>query len=165
MLVRGAALIGQSYTFAPHRLAGDFFGLLTAIFFGCYILAIRAARTRVGAGRLAFQSTAITTTILLVVTALFEPFLLPHSLNSLLAVTALALVSQVGGQGLLAVAIGTLPATFSSLVIFIEAIAAAIFGWIFLGESLGFLQVFGGVLILLGIFVAQPAPHRALEKH
>ena len=50
---------------------------------------------------------------------------------------ALALVSQVGGQGLLAVALGTLPATFSSLVIFLEAIAAAAFGWVVLGEALG----------------------------
>ena len=39
---------------------------------------------------------------------------------------ALAVISQVGGQGLVAVALGTLPATFSSLVIFLEAVAAAL---------------------------------------
>jgi drug/metabolite transporter (DMT)-like permease len=48
------------------------------------------------------------------------------------------------------------PATFSSLVIFIEAIAAAVSGWIILGEALGVMQALGGVLILFGIWVARP---------
>ena len=52
--------------------------------------------------------------------------------------------------------LGTLPATFSSLVIFLEAIAAATFGWLLLNESLGRIQAFGGVLILIDIFVARP---------
>ena len=40
----------------------------------------------------------------------------------------------VGGQGLLTVALGTLPATFSSLVIFSEAIAAESLAWLLLDE-------------------------------
>ena len=59
---------------------------------------------------------------------------------------ALAIISQVGGQGLMAVALGTLPATFSALVIFLEAIAAASFGWLLLNEPLGLWQALGGVL-------------------
>ena len=35
----------------------------------------------------------------------------------------------------MAVALGTLPATFSALVIFLEAIAAASFGWLLLNEA------------------------------
>ncbi len=65
-------------------------------------------------------------------------------------------VSHVGGQGLFTFAVGTLPATFSSLVIFIEAIAAALLGWWLLGEPVGALQAAGGVLILFGIFLARP---------
>jgi drug/metabolite transporter (DMT)-like permease len=82
--------------------------------------------------------------------------MLPRSGAGLANLLALALVSQVAGQGLLAVALGSLPATFSSLVIFIEAIAAAAFGWIFLGEALGTLQFMGGILILAGIYIARP---------
>ncbi len=41
------------------------------------------------------------------------------------------------GKGLLAVALGKLPATFSSLVIFLEAIGAAALGWLVLNEALG----------------------------
>ena len=82
--------------------------------------------------------------------------MLPRSLGGVAALVALALVSQVAGQGLMAIALGTLPATFSSLVIFIEAIAAAIFGWIILSEALDLMQIAGGALILVGIWVARP---------
>lgn len=155
-MLGGGALIGQSWGFAPQRLIGDLYGLITAIFFGGYMLTIRSARANLGAGQLAFISTAITSAILLVIALALEPRLLPQSMNGALVLLALALVSQVGGQGLLAVALGTLPATFSSLVIFLEAVAAAAFAWAFLGEALGTLQMLGGLLILAGIYMARP---------
>ncbi len=158
-MLGGAALVGQSWGFAPHRLIGDLYGLITAIFFGSYMLTIRSARATLGAGQLAFISTAITTVILFVIAAALEPRLMPQSAYGALVLLALALVSQVGGQGLLAVALGTLPATFSSLVIFLEAIAAAAFAWAILGEALGALQLVGGVLILAGIYMARPRPN------
>lgn len=164
-LAGGAALVGQSYGFAPQRLLGDAFGVITSIFFASYILAIRAARARVSPGMLSFLSTAITAACLFVIAISLEPFILPRSWNGAASLLALAVISQVAGQGLLAVALGTLPATFSSLVIFLEAVAAAAMAWIFLGEALGAVQLLGGLLILAGIFVARPraeAPGAAL---
>jgi drug/metabolite transporter (DMT)-like permease len=152
----GTALLGQSYGFAPHRLLGDLFGLATAVFFGGYVLAVRTARQRHGAGRMIFLSTAVTAACLFVIALLFEPRLLPQSAEGLAVLLVLAVVCQAGGQGLVAIALGTLPATFSALVIFIEAIAAAAFGWAILGEALGPVQILGGVLILVGIWVARP---------
>lgn len=155
-LAGGAALLGQSYGFAPERLAGDLYGVVTAMFFGAYMLAVRAARGRHPPGRLALVCTAISAACLLPVAAMLEPTLLPRSMTGVLALVALAAISHVGGQGLFTFAIGTLPATFSSLVIFIEAIAAAGLGWLLLGEPLGALQAAGGVLILAGIVLARP---------
>lgn len=156
----GSALIGESYGFLPQRLAGDLFGVITAVFFGGYILAIRHNRARFAAARLALLSTAISALCLFVIAVAFEPTLLPRSVGGFAALMGLALISQVGGQGLLTVALGTLPATFSSLVIFLEAVAAAAFGWLILGERLGIVQMLGGVLILAGIFVARPSADR-----
>jgi drug/metabolite transporter (DMT)-like permease len=152
----GGLLLGQSFGFAPHRLVGDVYGLATAVFFGGYMLAVRAARRHANAGRLAFLSTAVSAACLLVVALVVEENLLPRSAGGLAALVALALVSQVGGQGLLTVALGALPATFSSLVIFLEAIAAAALAWLLLDEPLGLVQVCGGVLILVGIWIARP---------
>lgn len=155
-LAGGAALIGQSYEVDPARLVGDVYGIVTAFFFGAYVLAVRQARARHGAARLMFLSTVVTAALLLVAAMAIPQPVIPRSMDSTLALLALALVSQAGGQGLLAFALGTLPAVFSSLVIFLEAVAAAALGWIALGEKLTMIQLFGGVLILGGIFVARP---------
>jgi drug/metabolite transporter (DMT)-like permease len=159
-MLGGLALLGESYGFAPQRLLGDLFGLATAFFFGAYVLAVRAARARHGAAEVMFVSTAITAVCLFVIAFAFEPRILPQSAQGLGALLALALISQVGGQGLVAVALGTLPATFSALVIFLEAVAAAGFGWLLLNEPLGIVQALGGVLILFGIYIARPRFNR-----
>jgi drug/metabolite transporter (DMT)-like permease len=155
-LAGGGALIGQSYQVDPARLAGDFYGIVTAFFFGAYVLAVRHARGRHGAARLMFLSTAVTAVLLFAAALAIPQQILPRTAESFWALLGLAFVSQAGGQGLLTIALGTLPATFSSLVIFLEAIAAAAFGWLVLGEKLTFVQALGGLLILCGIFIARP---------
>jgi drug/metabolite transporter (DMT)-like permease len=155
-LVGGAALVGHSVGVAPERLTGDLYGIVTAVFFAAYMLALRAARRDVPAGTLSFISAAITTVILFVVAYALEPVLLPRSMHGWSVLIALALISQVAGQGLLAFALGTLPAPFSSLVIFLEAVAAALLAWVVLYEALAPMQWLGGVLILGGIWIARP---------
>jgi len=155
-LAGGFALLGESYGFAPHRLMGDLYGVATAFFFGAYVLAVRAARARHSAAEVVFVSTAVTAVCLFAIALAFEPRILPQSANGIGALLALAIISQVGGQGLVAVALGTLPATFSALVIFLKAVAAASLGWLLLNEPLGIVQALGGLLILFGIYVARP---------
>jgi drug/metabolite transporter (DMT)-like permease len=151
-----AALIGTSIGFAPERLAGDLYGVATSFFFGAYFLAVRSARRRSGSGRIVFLTSLITAAVLLVVALTFETQIAPASVSGLLALIALTLISHLGGQGFLTYALGHLPAAFSSLVIFLETIAAAILAWLVFGEPVSALQAAGGVLILTGIFVARP---------
>lgn len=150
-------LIGGNFQINPQQLTGDFFGLITSLFFGLYFLAVRVARRVHSAGVLIFQSSVITAAIMLAVTLISGQGLLPETAKGASALAALGLLSHAGGQGLLAVALGSLSAVFSSLVIFIEAIAAAVFGWIFLGEPIGWIQIGGGALVLTGIWVARPS--------
>ena len=155
-LAGAALLLGSSYSFAPANLLGDTYGLITAMFFGSYILAVRPARKRHPAGRLIFLSSLVTAAVLLVIALALEPRMFPASANGLMMLVALALVSHAGGQGLLAVALGHLPAGFSSLVIFLEGVAAAILGWIVLAESMTWLQLLGSGAIFAGIWIARP---------
>ncbi|HMO30959.1 DMT family transporter [Enterovirga sp.] len=156
-LAGGAALVVESMNVAPGRLLGDAFGLVTATFFATYLLFMARARERGGAAQITFVSTAATAAILLVVALLFdrERFWASRA-ETWAALAGLAFVSQVAGQGLLAVALGRLPAVFSSLVIFLEAVFAAAAGWIVLGEALSAVQYAGGALIFLGIALARP---------
>lgn len=155
-LAGAAALLGSSWSFAPGRLEGDIYGLVTSVFFGGYFLAIRAARRRAGPGRVTFLSSLVTAPVLLVLALALSPSLFPDSASGWAALAALALVSHVGGQGLLAYALGHLPAAFSSLVIFLEAVAAALFAWLVFAEAVSPAQAAGGALILMGIFLARP---------
>jgi len=82
--------------------------------------------------------------------------MLPHSLSGWAVLFGLAWLSHAGGQGLLSFALGRLPAVFSSLVIFLEAVAAAGLSWLVLGEQLAVIQILGGMCILVGIWVAKP---------
>ncbi|NKB50677.1 MAG: EamA family transporter [Rhizobiaceae bacterium] len=155
-LIGTFALIGSSFALAPERLLGDIFGFITSIFFGFYFLAIRVARRNHNPGAVTFMSTIITMLLLLTVTLIAGQGFVPQSATGIAALVALGVVSHCFGQGLLAVALGALSAAFSSLVIFIEALAAAVLGWLVLSEALTPLQFLGGALILLGVWVARP---------
>ena len=161
-LLGGAALVWQSFQFAPERLIGDFYGAMTAVFFGMYFLCVENARKTGGGARITFEMSLIAAIILLLWALCAEQHLFPHSFNGWLCLVGLAWLSHAGGQGLLSYALGRLPATFSSLVIFLEAVAAAIMAWAFLGERLSALQICGGVLILTGIYVARPRAQAAI---
>ncbi|MBO0902705.1 DMT family transporter [Jiella sp. MQZ13P-4] len=154
--IPGAALlIFQSRTGAGSML-GDGFGLLTSLFFGLYFLAVRRARAALGAGATTLATSLVTVLVMLPLAMIAGEGLLPATGTGLASLAALGLVSHAGGQGLLAVALGVLSASFSSLVIFVEAVAAAAFAWIFAAETPQPTQIAGGLIILLGIFLARP---------
>jgi drug/metabolite transporter (DMT)-like permease len=164
-LLGGIALIGQSFAIAPERLLGDALAEITAIFFGAYFIAVEKARALHRAARATFYMTVLAAAILaaaaLGATWLLGDRFLPADLRGWVVLLALGWVSHVGGQGLLAVALGSLPAMFSSLVIFLESLAAALLGWLVLSEVVTPLQAVGGLVILAGIWVARPRDARA----
>lgn len=159
-LLGGLALVWQSFAFAPEHLVGDGLAAGTGMFFGAYFLAVEQARKRHRAARATFHMSLVMAAVLAAVAigaalALGQP-LLPASLQGWAVLIALAWVSHVGGQGLLTVALGSLPAMFSSLVIFLEGLAAAGLGWLVLAEAVTPLQAAGGLIILAGIWIARP---------
>jgi drug/metabolite transporter (DMT)-like permease len=153
-LIGGAALLAQSFEMHPAGALGDAFGIATGVFYGFYILAVQAARKTASAARITFEAAFITAAILFIVALIAERSMLPHTVRGVASLIAVAWISHSGGQGLLSIALGRLPAAFSSLVIFLEAIAAATFGYLILGESVSRVQAFGGLAILVGIFIA-----------
>ncbi|MEM6664779.1 MAG: DMT family transporter [Pseudomonadota bacterium] len=160
-LTGGALLIGSSLRFQPDRLTGDVYGVITAFFFAAYILAAARARDDgVGAAALMFWSSAITAAVLLPIALIFDDVFWPQSVEGAAHLLALAVISQVGGQGLLAFALGALSANFTALVIFMEGISAAILGWIVLGEKLTLLEVLGALFIFTGVGVARHAARK-----
>ncbi|MCM5556831.1 DMT family transporter [Pleomorphomonas sp. JP5] len=155
-ILGGAVLLGGSYTLDADKLIGDIYGIGTSFGFGTYFLAVRAARRQHSTGTVTFGATAVTALCLGAIALAFEPKLLPSSLTGVATLAALAYVSHIGGQGLLAFALGYLSAAFSSLVIFMEVIAAATLAFLVFGEAIGWSQGLGGLMILGGIWIARP---------
>ena len=150
------ALVGRSWQFDPAHLPGDAAGLVTAVFFAGYFLALSRARQTRSAAAATLVSTAATAAILLVVALLAEPTIRPSSPGGVAALVALALVAQVGGQGLMAVGLALVPPAFGALVFFLEVVSAAVLGALLLHEPITGLQALGGLLILGGLVVARP---------
>lgn len=157
-LAGAALLIGGSWHLAPERLAGDLYGIVTSLFFGGYFLSVRVARRGHGSGPTAFAGCVATTAVLLVAAVIAEPVLLPATVAGAAALIGLAVLGQAAGQGLLAFALGHVSAAFSSLVIFLEAVAAAVVAWMVFDERLTLDQGLGGLMILAGIVAARPRP-------
>jgi len=151
-----ALLVHTSAALSPSGLAGDALGVVTAIFYAWYLLTVKGLRDR-GATtlRLMAVTSSITAVVLLpLALASGEPFL-PHSGIGWLKLVGLALVSHAAGQGLIAYALASLPAAFSSVSLLLQPVMAAAFAWALLGEALAPLQVAGGVVVLAGIYLAR----------
>lgn len=143
---------------AGHRFAGDLLGLATAGFYAGYLIVIARLRTSRGAGNVMFWVTLVFSALLLPL-ALTERFL-PHSVIGWSYLLGLALLAQFFGQGLIASALAHLPATFGSVGLYVQPIAAAIYAWLLLGERLTPLQIVGAVIVLGAIALARKAQAR-----
>ncbi len=141
-------------------LAGDLLGLGTACFYGFYILVVARLRTRHGTGIVMFNSTLVFTLLLLPL-ALTQKFL-PDTPRGWLLLAGCALSAQVLGQGLVAYALAHLPATFSSVGLYLQSIAATIYAWLLLKERLTPWQIAGGFIVLGAIALARSARRAAL---
>jgi drug/metabolite transporter (DMT)-like permease len=149
-------LVRTSLQFSASALLGDALGVLTAMFYAGYILAVKGLRDR---GATALRIMAVTSTltaILLLPAALAtgERFF-PATATGWLVVLGLALVSHAAGQGLIAYALAHLPAAFSSVGLLLQPVVAAFFAWLLLAEPLAALQIAGGLVVLAGIYLAR----------
>ena len=149
-------LVRSSLQFSPTALAGDGLGVVTAMFYAGYILAVKGLRDR-GAQTLVLMAvtTSITAVLLFPVALASGEALLPYSATGWLKLVGLALVSHAAGQGLIAYALAHLPAAFSSVSLLFQPVMAAVFAWVLLGEPLVALQVAGGAVVLIGIWLAR----------
>ena len=81
----------------------------------------------------------------------------PQGSQGWLVLVALAVVTQILGQGLIAYAFAHLPASLSSVSLLIQPVVAALAAWVLFGEAVGPMQFLGGAVVLAGIWIAKKA--------
>ena len=161
-------LMGDSLTIGIDNLFGDALALVTAVFYGGYIIVVGRLRARFSTATIMCCSSIVTSLFLLPVALLYDGPMLTLTLYGWAVLLGLGLVSHAGGQSLIAYALAHLPAAFSSLSLLVQPVASAILAWIILGESIGIWQFAGGVIVMTGIALARrsmpaspPRPSRA----
>jgi drug/metabolite transporter (DMT)-like permease len=149
-----ALLIGGSPQLAATHLLGDFLALTTAVFYGGYLLTVKYLRRSCSGARILAGSGVVSCALLLLFALLSRENIQISSTGGWMVLIGLALLSHLGGQGLIAYALAHLPAGFSSVGLLLQPVVAAALAWLLLKEPLSASQILGGMIILAGIAVA-----------
>ncbi len=159
-LTGACVLMGRSMTLSLDHLLGDALGLLTAVFYGGYIVSVGRLRARFSTAAIMAWSGLVTCAALLPLVLIAGEGLIAPTLAGWAVLLGLALISHTGGQSLIAYALAHLPAAFSSVSLLLQPAVAALLAWLLLGEALGPVQGSGAVLILIGIWLARRGSRR-----
>jgi len=132
---------------------GDLLAVAASMFFAAYMLTTE--RVRAGMDTLTFSTiSAIGTVVTLLVTCLaLDSPLSGYSARAWAALAGLGLISQLTAYLALAYALGHLPATITSVGLLAQVPLTASLAVPLLGERLTAVQIAGGLLVLLGIYV------------
>lgn len=158
-LAGALVLVSPSFVLTGPRLRGDALAVLAALFYTGYMLAVRAARNDLGTLPMMAASTSLSALVLLPVAwwlsrIATQPFW-PEAMHGWGIVLALALLTQVLGQGMIAYALAHLPVTLSTTGLLIQPVVAALAAWWLFGEALAPAQLAGAVVLLVGITLAR----------
>jgi drug/metabolite transporter (DMT)-like permease len=150
--IGGALLLGRSAELSSRHLAGDLFCLAAGVFYAVYFALM--ARVRVSLGpvpALALSSLATIPPLLVIALAMGEQ-IVPHLWWPLLA---LAIVSQLIGQGCMIYALGHLSPLVIGIALLVQPAVGAALGWIIFDEKLGTADLFGAVLVAAALVLVR----------
>jgi len=153
-LLGAGVLLGVDFSVGSDPLLGDGLALLAACFYASYLLAIKRLRARFSTARIMAYNTVVSALGLLLIAFVLGEGLWPHDPRAWWLLVALALVAQVGGQGLITYSMAHLPASFASIALLVQPVVAAAVSWVLFDQALGPLQLAGGVLVLAGVTLA-----------
>lgn len=140
---------------SPENFLGDFLAMATAVFYGLYFLTVGRLRARYNAGEILFWGGFSSLAILLLAAALWEEQLIPATASGWATLLCLAAFSHIGGQGLVAVSLGRLSITFSSVAVLMQPVIAAGYALLIFSETLSMMEMIGAAVVMLGIYISK----------
>ncbi len=150
-------VVGSSVQIDRNHILGDGIGVVTGMFWAAYQLTVKHLRERLSAATIMAWSSLVTAAVVLPIALVSGEKLIAPTLYGWGILLALAWLSHAGGQGAIAQALAHLPIAFSSLVILLEPVIAALVAWLVLAEPLGALQAAGCGVVLASVVVARRA--------
>ncbi|MBI1842310.1 MAG: DMT family transporter [Verrucomicrobia bacterium] len=158
-------LVHSPATGAKAHWKGDLLSGAATVFYAGYLLALRGLRQRFTTSFILFHSGWISAIALFVVAWAGGEKLWPATNGGWWIILALAFVSQLCGQGLIAFGFGHVSAALGSLILLIQPVVAAGIAWAWLGEPMTAWQLAGGALVLTAITIAARPQRAEATKH
>ncbi len=154
----GAALLmGQSYELSPDYLIGDLLSLLAGALYTVYVILMLRVRGDLQPWSALAIASAAAAPVLLMTSFAFGEAIMPRDWTPLLM---LALTSQIVGQGLIIWSLPRFSPLVLGLTLLVQPAVAALAGWLMFGETLGPIDVLGGMLVAAALVLIR-LPSRA----
>ncbi len=152
----GCALLmwGSAELSAAH-LRGDLLAALAGLLYAGYLIAVDGARRTLAPMPLLFFASLFGAAMLLPWSLASGEQLMPDDWSALFA---LALCSQVLGQGLLVFALGQVPPLVVGVAMLTQPALSAFLGWRFYGEGLTALDGLGAAMIVVALVLVRLRP-------
>jgi drug/metabolite transporter (DMT)-like permease len=150
-------LVGDKLGTGEGEPLGDVLGVFSSLAFAGYLMAVGRLRLRQPSSTVMAASVVVMALLLLALSLASGEALLPRTMFGWADLLALALVSHALGQGLLAVALAHVSATFSAVSLLTLPVTAALYGWLFFNEPLTLNQAVGAPIVLASILAARLA--------
>lgn len=148
----GAVLLTvQSLALGGGHLLGDALGVTAGLCYAGFILTASRLRARYSSARVNAWTCALGAPLLMIATLGVGENPRPPSVDDWLLMIGLGVVSQAIGQGLIVWGLAHLAPAFSAVALLVAPVAAALFAWWLLGESLSALQGLGMAVVLTGV--------------
>ncbi|WP_342658051.1 DMT family transporter [Sphingomonas sp. NY01] len=148
----GGLLMGRSYQADPRHLIGDLLCLAAGVLYAVYFILMARVRTRVAPVPALAMSTLASIVPLLLYALMLGERIWPDHWGALIA---MALVSQVVGQGLMIYALGKLSPLVIGIALLVQPIVAGAIGWIIYGERLGGPDLLGVALVAAALVLVR----------
>lgn len=149
-----------SLNLSETHLIGDLLGVLTAVFYAAYQMAVERLRKRFSTFTIMVSAIPVSGLVMLPFALLSGDEMYPATLAGWAVLVALAAGPQVFGQGLIAWALAHLPVAFASVSLLVQPVTAAAVAWALFDERIGPLQATGGIIVLGGILLARRGSSR-----
>jgi len=139
---------------------GSILAFGSSISFGLYLLCLRHVRHyHVPTGRVVGISVIFAACGCFVLALISGETLVPQSTESWLSLMGLGVIGHVFGHGLMTVSFRHVPTVLASVSIFLLPGFSAFLAWIFLKESVTWLQLIGGVIVLSSLMYVSAQTH------
>lgn len=147
--------IGGKTSITSDNLFGDFLAASTSLFYAAFLLTVYRLRKRIATTLIMYYSAYGSLLVLGLFAFILEGWHIPTNWQSIWPLLGLALFSQILGQGGLSYVLGKISAIMASLLVLTQPVISAMMAYFLFHESLTYLEWFGMMVVLVGIFIAK----------